>query len=46
MARFVCKNCNYKFEKELKKCKFCGMDYLEEEKNAEELLEYVGGLLD
>lgn len=45
MAKFVCKNCNYEFEDNLEKCGFCGMDCLEEVKDAKELLEDVERLL-
>ncbi len=46
MARYVCKNCNYRFNgKNLKECGFCGMDCIEEEKSAEELIEEIERLL-
>lgn len=46
MARFICKNCNYKFEGEnINECKFCGTDCIEEEKDASELLEEIEELL-
>ena len=40
--KFVCKNCNYKFESESdclgKKCAYCGEKTLVKEPNAEELI--------
>lgn len=42
MRKFVCKNCNYRFEssseKRLIKCPYCGNEKASEELNAEELL--------
>ncbi|MBL7059196.1 hypothetical protein ISS08_01970 [Candidatus Pacearchaeota archaeon] len=46
LAKFVCKNCNYNFEAENPdECKFCGMDCIEKQKSAIELLEEIEGLL-
>lgn len=46
MAKYICKNCNYRFDGEgLEGCGFCGMDSIEEEKDAGELLEEVERLL-
>ncbi|MEM3405631.1 MAG: rubredoxin [Candidatus Pacearchaeota archaeon] len=41
MGRFVCKSCNYRFEREKKplKCPYCGESSIKEEETAEELLE-------
>jgi len=42
MARFVCKDCNYRFESESnqtgKKCPYCRKERLIKEPSAEELL--------
>jgi rRNA maturation endonuclease Nob1 len=47
MAKYVCKNCNYQFELEDKsECKFCGMEHLELEKSAGELLKEIGSLFE
>jgi len=46
MAKYVCKNCNYRFEAEnVDECRFCGMERLEEEKSAGELISEIEGLL-
>jgi len=46
MAKYVCKNCNYRFDGENQnECRFCGMESIEIEKSAGELLEEVRGLL-
>ena len=46
MTKYICKNCNYGFEGDsLDKCGFCGMDSIEKEKNAGELLEEIEDLL-
>ena len=43
--RFVCKNCNYRFESEKnqkgKKCPYCGEEEIIDEPDAENLLENV-----
>ncbi len=43
MKKFVCKNCNYRFEskveKSIKMCPYCGKERAMEELNAEQLLE-------
>lgn len=40
MAKFICKNCGFRTEKEnLKACPYCDRKTLEKEKTAEELLE-------
>ena len=47
MVKFICTNCNYKFESENPSdCPYCGKDSLEKDKSAEELLEEVGRLLE
>ena len=46
MAKYLCKNCNYSFQAEnAGECKFCGMDSIELEKSAGELLDDVDRLL-
>jgi len=46
MAKYVCKNCNYRFDAEgVDECRFCGMESIEKEKNACELLEEIEDLL-
>ena len=46
MAKYVCKNCNYNFDEEdASECKFCGMDCIEVDKSAGELLDEVDRLL-
>lgn len=46
MTKYVCKNCNYRFEhKSANECGFCGMDSIEIEKNASELLDEIDRLL-
>jgi len=47
MDRYVCKNCNYRFERDnVYECPYCGNEAIEKEKNAEELLEEVSRLLE
>lgn len=38
--RYYCKNCDFKFEKEIKpeRCPYCGEPKIEKEKSAEEFL--------
>ena len=42
MARFICKDCNYRFEIETenipKKCPYCGEENIRKEKSAEEIV--------
>lgn len=46
MVKFLCKNCNYRFESEsASDCPYCGKETIEKEKSAEELLEDVDRLL-
>lgn len=46
MVKFLCKNCNYKFESENAfDCPYCGKESIEKEKSAGELLEDVDRLL-
>ena len=46
MAKYVCKNCNYNFSGEnADECRFCGMESIEVEKSAKELLDEIDGLL-
>lgn len=46
MIRCVCRNCNYRFESEKpRECPYCGMDEIEQEKSANELLKEVEDLL-
>ena len=47
MVKCICTNCNYRCDLERKSdCPYCGMDTLEKEKSAEELVEEVGKLLE
>jgi DNA-directed RNA polymerase subunit RPC12/RpoP len=41
--RFSCKNCKFKFEKEVKPnaCPYCGGNRIEREKSAEEFLDDI-----
>ena len=43
--KYFCKNCSRGFEKKIDKCYFCGMDSIEREKDAEELVGEVEELL-
>ncbi|MFH1359035.1 MAG: hypothetical protein ABIH37_04050 [archaeon] len=46
MAKYVCKNCNYRFDSEdADECGFCGMKSIEVEKNAEELIDEIERIL-
>ena len=46
MARFVCKSCNYRFERDdAFDCPYCGNESIEKEKDAGSLLEEVDKLL-
>lgn len=46
MTKYVCTNCNYRCDLEKKSdCPYCGMEKLEKEKTAEELIEEVERLL-
>jgi len=46
MGRYVCTNCNYRFESsKLSECPYCGVNKVEKEKTAEELLEEIDDLL-
>jgi len=46
MGKFVCKNCNYRFERDdAYDCPYCGKEAIEKEKDAKELLEDVNRLL-
>ncbi len=42
MVKFVCKNCNYKFDSEVerrdKPCPYCGKEMVMKDLNADELL--------
>ena len=43
--KYVCKNCNYNFHSEsTEECKFCGMNSIEEQKSAGELIDEMGRL--
>jgi len=47
MKKWICTNCNYRFDSENPRdCPYCGMEALEKEKNAAELLEEVERLLE
>ncbi len=47
MVKCVCANCNYRCELRKKSdCPYCGMDALEKEKTAGELIEEVEKLLE
>jgi predicted Zn-ribbon and HTH transcriptional regulator len=46
MDKYVCKNCNYQFERgDVSDCPHCGNEEIEEEKDAGALLEDVNRLL-
>ena len=46
MDKYVCKNCNYRFERDdAYDCPYCGNEAIEKEKDAEGLLEEVENLL-
>ena len=46
MGRYLCTNCNYRFESQRPlDCPYCGMDQIEKEKSASELLEEVERIL-
>jgi len=46
MVKFLCKNCNYRFESEKAfDCPYCGKESIEKEKSAGELLEEVDRIL-
>tara|TARA_Y100000310_G_scaffold35047_1_gene33164 strand:+ start:739 stop:885 length:147 start_codon:yes stop_codon:yes gene_type:complete len=46
MGKYLCINCNYRFERdEVYDCPNCGESSIEKEKSAKELLEDVEGLL-
>lgn len=46
MVKFLCKNCNYRFESEHAfDCPYCGKESIEKEKTAEELLIEVDNML-
>jgi len=46
MVKFVCKNCNYRFETENAfDCPYCGKESIEKEQSAVELLDDVERLL-
>ena len=46
MVKFLCKNCNYRFESERAfDCPYCGKESIEKEKSAVELLEEVDRIL-
>ena len=45
MVIYVCKNCNYRSEKEnISECSFCGMDCIEAEKDAGDLIQEIEDL--
>jgi len=42
MVRYICENCKYNFESEIKtKCPYCGKESVSEEKSAEDLVNSV-----
>jgi len=46
MVKYMCKNCDYRFESiDASNCHFCGIDSIEVEKSAVELLDDVDRLL-
>lgn len=46
MVRHVCTNCNYRFEaKNPDECPYCGLDTIEKEKSASELVDEAENLL-
>jgi len=47
MGKYVCLNCNFRFSSEHPfDCPYCGKQKFEKEKNAEELLDEVDGILE
>jgi len=47
MGRYICTNCNYRFESsKISDCPYCGLKKVEKEKNAEELLKEIENMLD
>jgi len=47
MGKFICTNCNYRFDAEnALECPYCGKESLEQDKSATELLEEVERLLE
>jgi rubrerythrin len=43
MAKFICRNCGFRVEKDkIEKCPYCDRKSLEKEKSAEELLSDIG----
>lgn len=48
MGKFVCKECGYKIEKteKLRVCPYCNKESLEEEQDAEKLVEEIEEILD
>ena len=47
MVKLICKNCEYRFEGQIKTntCPYCGKKMVEEEQNAEELIKEVEEIL-
>lgn len=49
MVKFFCKNCGYRFETKLRykprRCPYCAKEAVEEEQNAQEILNDIGDLL-
>ena len=49
MTKFICKNCNYRFETKLeykpKRCPYCNKDSVDEDQTAEKLLEEINDIL-
>ena len=44
--KFVCKGCNYRFERDdAFDCPYCGQESIEKEQSANELLTEIDGLL-
>lgn len=46
MAKFVCKECGFKFQGVKKRCPYCSKDAVIEEQDAEQLIKEVGDILE
>ncbi len=48
MVKYICKNCNYRFNSnnDQNECPYCGRNALEKDKSASELLEEIENILE